>query len=158
MLLKLVKPSDEFFGKKWMPIADRTFAQVKMIQATYSEGDVIGAIERVCFHRFDYAEITSRDVTEFFAFWRAIHLQLEELKKIEENIGEYDYDMDSAGVDKLAKYGMMLSVDGLAGGDMTKWKEIERMPYKDVIVKKMMDADLALFNQRLSKIKMRKKP
>ena len=48
---------------------------------------------------------------------------------------EPDVDMQSAGIKELDQFGNINTIDQLAGGDVTKWKEIESLPYSVVFDK-----------------------
>ncbi|WP_165304989.1 hypothetical protein [Pedobacter sp. SYP-B3415] len=56
----------------------------------------------------------------------------------------------------MDKYGLLNSVDVLAGGDIARWNDIMRMRYEKVFVKLMMNKDLVNYQERYAEI-MRKK-
>lgn len=84
---------------------------------------------------------------------------IESVNKIEsEQLGSLpSEDEKRAGIENFAKYRAFPQFDALAGGDLLKQKEIEKLPYSLCFTKLMLENERAEFNNRLSKIRMKKK-
>lgn len=54
----------------------------------------------------------------------------------------------AAGCEKLDKYGDFATIDALANGDITRYKEVEKMTISTVLVKLKYDSDKAEYQDR----------
>lgn len=61
-------------------------------------------------------------------------------------------DQLNAGIKKLTKYGAMVTVDILAGGDILKYDETLNMSYGDIRMKMLIDKDVNDYKEKLQKI------
>jgi len=50
---------------------------------------------------------------------------------------------------EIEAYGWLATVDSLANGDLLKWAEVLNMPYEKVRTKLMLNADVAIVQERL---------
>jgi hypothetical protein len=61
-------------------------------------------------------------------------------------------DLVVAGIQKMRIYGDLTVIDQLAGGDLLKWSEVEKMPYQHVFTKLCMEKDRAEIQENYNEI------
>ena len=76
-------------------------------------------------------EVKHLDHNKLLSFILWIKDELESINKLESHYlsGEPDIDMLASGIKDLDQFGNINTIDQLAGGDVTKWKEVESLPY-----------------------------
>jgi len=52
-------------------------------------------------------------------------------------------------------FGAMVTVDNLAGGDVTKWEEVKAMPYETIFAKLLLIKTRIEYDKRLAEIRER---
>ena len=57
-----------------------------------------------------------------------------------------------AGIHKMRVYGDLTIIDQLAGGDLLKWSEVEKMPWQHVFTKLCMEKDRAEIQENYTEI------
>lgn len=83
---------------------------------------------------------------------------IDEVKSISELEMTYlqsspDVKMIQAGIDKLNKFGILNTLDHLAGGDVLKYEKIKKLPYNVVFDKQYMEITKNEIEKKLAKIK-----
>lgn len=58
---------------------------------------------------------------------------------------------EEAGIDNLSVFGVLIQIDKLAGGDITKYEIIKQMPYEDCFTKLLMDMRIEEYNAELNR-------
>lgn len=80
-----------------------------------------------------------RDELERFRILLWIEKQYEQINEMEKRTLERppDFKMIAAGIKKLDAFGLDNTIDMLAGGDLTKWSDIEQLPYEKCFNKQL---------------------
>ena len=94
---------------------------------------------------------------QVFRYWN--HVMSENRAIIErEKLLEFEPDADqvAAGIENLAKFGAMATIDTLAGGNVLMWDEIETKPYHLIFAKLYLETEKAKYLEALREIKIRK--
>ena len=89
---------------------------------------------------------------------RFIEVQLDRISKLEAQLYCQVTPIDeAAGIDKLAKFGRMIQIDALAGGDPLKYDAVENLPYEIGFAKLLLDKEREEYqvekNRLVNKIK-----
>ena len=122
-----------------------TFGQVKDAQYTFSK---VFSWQNL----FKFV-IVNRKFFEICKFRRYVEEELHELAQ-KEQVLSYEPDKldENAGIDRLSKFGVMIQIDRLAGGDLLKYNEVRNMPYGIAFTKLYMDKEVDDFNLRKNKL------
>jgi len=88
---------------------------------------------------------------------------LAELTRIQELEATYltpepNADLQNAGVEELQQFGEVNALDSLAGGDITKWEDIKKIPYHDVFDKMRKSLIESKVEKRYKEIMEAKRP
>jgi hypothetical protein len=157
LLVERAKRVNNLCGVNCNPLSIMTYRQVCDIREAYLESPVI-AIKLVlnCYKFVTESKVFNASSKDVMYFWSWLHEQLIGIKTAEDNLSDPDPLMEEAGAGDLAKYGHINVVDGLAGGDMTKWDGIYAMKYEEVYTKLLKDKETEQIRERyaeLNKIK-----
>lgn len=84
-------------------------------------------------------ETLNRDELERFRILIWIEKQYEKINQIEKSYLERppEHKMLAAGIKSLDQLGIINTIDLLAGGDVTKWSEVEQLPYSKCFEKQL---------------------
>lgn len=126
---------------------DRTFGFVKDMQylATSSTGltwsGFFEQMEKLLKIPFD--KLTERSLFELYQTRLHCIEQVEQINKMEaENLGHVPTPEEAAaGLERFADYKAFIQFDALAAGDLTRFKEIEDLPYSLCFTKLKLEAD-----------------
>ena len=133
-----------------------TFGQVKDAQYLFSSGvsfeKMFKFVSQVT--KDPYNKIAKQRFFDLCMCRRFVEEQLQEIHKLELNIyHETDARDESAGIDRLAKFGVLIQIDSLAGGDVLKYDLIKELPYNLCFTKLLMQKEIDLFNLNKSRQK-----
>jgi hypothetical protein len=70
---------------------------------------------------------------------------------------EYTNEQIRAGIKEFSKFGAFNSIDALAGGDITKWEAVVRLPMSDVVLKLKMNQQQHRYEKKYHQIMLNKK-
>lgn len=70
---------------------------------------------------------------------------------------EYTNEQIRAGIKEFSKFGAFNSIDALAGGDITKWEAVVRLPMSDVVLKLKMNQQQYRYEKKYHDIMLKKK-
>ena len=107
-------------------------------------------------------EVKHLDHKKLLSFILWIKDELESINKLEKHYlsGEPDIDMIASGIKDLDQFGNINTIDQLSGGDVTKWKETESLPYHiifDKLYKTKIENDIQRKLGNIMKNKNKKK-
>lgn len=94
-----------------------------------------------------------------FEYYNYIKAEVLRTVKLEETDLSYEPEADelAAGIERYNQFGIVVSIDRIAGGDVTKWEAITEMPYRMIHTKlKLLKIDTE-YQKALTRIKMNKK-
>ena len=158
-LKKFIEKRGKIGKYEFGEIIDLSYSDVDEIKETFVNGNILDLVTRSL--GCDYNYLKDRDYKEFVYYLAYIEAQVLGVLKMEEDLNAPDDDDDGllelCGIEKLAKYGSLTVIDTLAGGNILKWKEVEKLPYKEVYVKLKMDKEKAAIQRAYTKLKTRKK-
>lgn len=105
------------------------------------------------------AEILEMRSTQYFRLWNYVKKRLEFVAQMREQaiVNHDEGNWKAAGVDKLARFGAATMIDALAGGDVLKWKEVERLPFPVALMKQSLDSTTAQVQREYARITRPKK-
>jgi len=87
-----------------------------------------------------------------FVLW--IKDEIEAINELEKNYlsSDPESDMISAGINDLNQFGLLNTIDQLAGGDILKWNEIRKLPYSVVFDKMYKNTIEGNIQKKMNKI------
>jgi len=138
-------PVHPSFGKlKICPAKNLSLAEVITLRNLLNDGSIEAIIEAVSIvTKLPIESVWNFTIVPFYSIINGIVAQLIELGNMEQNeLSSEDDDIvmiEAQASERMAKYGILNTIDSLAGGDILKWKEIERLPYMVVFTKLMME-------------------
>lgn len=137
-MMKFGKPSNQIGGFTSKPFIELPFGLIKKdLPALQKKGDIIAVVNLVM--KFQYANFDAENQTgnEIMSFLLWIKEQQEFINHIEQtNLHrEPKAEMLAAGIHRLDEFGVYATIDNLAGGDLLKHSDIERMPYYKIYEK-----------------------
>jgi len=105
--------------------------------------NIIESIEMVT--GVEKKEIIKFTILEVYGIINKIKEDLETIQNMELNeLSSEEDDIDLITVNangRMAKFGVLNTIDAIAKGDLTKWNEVEKLPYLTVFTKLMMDKE-----------------
>ena len=150
-ILKWLKPAYTFGDKVCADIYQQPYSNIVNLKMWFQElndpdtyVDAFVSIMETMFS-VEKSDVMNADIIDLFAAFNRVSFLLNELIEREDNTLPVapDPKMVEAGLDRLEKFGELNRIDSLAGGDLTKWKDVEQMPYQEVYAKMYMDAEHA---------------
>lgn len=138
-------PIHESFGKIKIPnVKSLKYGNVVLLKRLLTEGTTDAIIEAVSIvTKLPKESVYYFTIIPFYSIYNSILSQLIEINNMENNeLSSEDEDIvmiEAQANERMSKFGILNTIDNLAGGDLTKWKEIEEMPYMVVFTKLMME-------------------
>jgi len=152
------KPVDLF---KIGDILDATFGFVKGAQEAINYGTMTWEkyISLLTDHRgLKESHIYAKSVYRLMGSQLWLKEAIETVNELEsDNLGGTPKpDEIAAGVDRFNKFKTFPQFDSLAGGDVLKYEQIEKLPYSICFTKLMLEAERAEYNEALTRIRSEK--
>lgn len=138
-------PISETFGKLKIPsVRSLKWGKVVTLKHLLSEGTTEAIIEAVSIiTKLPKESVYHFTIIPFYSIYNGMLAQLIEINNMEVNeLYSEDEDVvmiEAQANERMAKYGVINTIDSLAGGDITKWAEIEELPYMVVFTKLRME-------------------
>lgn len=133
------------------------FGEVAQIRNSFSIGNIEGIIECVMIlTKLNRIEILNFTIVTFYGIISSIKKDLERISNMEFN--ELSSDDDDINLEivraseRLARYGIINAFENLSGGDITKWKEIEQIPFMQVFTKLSLDNTKSTIQKEVSEL------
>lgn len=158
-------PVHPAFGRVTVtPVKELSFGKVITIRNLMNESNIESILQSVSIvTKLPIESVRSFTIIPFYSIINGIIAQLTELSNMEINelaIDDEDIEMiEAQATERMSKFGILNTIDSLAGGDITKWKDIEELPYMVVFTKLMMEKtkgeikrDVRVIQQRKNKI------
>lgn len=133
------------FGKiEIKPVKSLKWGQVITLRALTSEGTIDAVIQAVSIVTgLPIESIWDFTIIPFYSIINGIVSQLIELGNMEQNELSFEDDdivlIEAQATERMSRFGILNTIDSLAGGDLLKWKEIQELPYMTVFTKLMME-------------------
>lgn len=127
----------------------KSFGEVKDIQTAATNINIFDSI--YCYFESFFVNL---DLFQYAAFFNYICEQIKQVAIIENKALHVEIDEASreAGVEVFEKFGALLQIDKLAGGDVTKYDIIRALPYEYCLTKLALNATEYNFNKLRSEI------
>lgn len=143
------------------PVKSLSFGNVTNIRQLFKEGTVEAICKSVCLVTgLLYLETFHLPIIDFYGIVSSIKADLEELANMEINALSVEEDdivlIEVQASERMAKFETLNLINSLAGDDVTKWKEIQELPYLTVFTKLVMDKEKAAINKDVKAIQERK--
>ncbi|MEW5675554.1 hypothetical protein ABGT15_04515 [Flavobacterium enshiense] len=173
-LLKPLKSIDNPRFKRWKIWSNKepkqliikaprelTFADVTNIRNYFNEATIHGVIESVkLVSGLSEREILELRITQFYGIINFMKEDLIQLANMEINeLSDDSFDMNLESVNakgRMARFGVLNTIDSLAKEDILRWEEIEKLPYMTVFTKLLMDKEKNDIQRELAEIQKRK--
>ena len=133
------------------PMTGRTFYEVKELQRLLSHPE---GFEKAVLFALEIAKQTDPELFEFFAYFNYCREQIDGITAIENATLSHTptADEERAGIERFGKFGYLLSINSLAGGDVLKWAQVRELPYEVALSKLMIDKDQSDFDKALFEV------
>lgn len=145
--LKVLKPLSNYTCKRWFKkrthgvkesITELTFGEVNSVKRYVIKGtmeDLIEAFKIV--YKCKARDIIQMEVTQFYRCMIFITTEVDKVIKMEQqhwNTEPTDHDakLQQAGGKELEQFGDLPIIDSLAGGDILRYNDIEKLNYLEV--------------------------
>lgn len=131
------------------------YITVKKIISSQTEGWEFEAIN-ICFN-LTYPQIKNLSVYTFFSTIDYVSKNLLEILEKEKALQrEPNFELLESGVEKLNKYGEVLTIDSLARSYGVSWEEIGKWKYSKIFTILMLEKERAEIQEQYMKIQERK--
>jgi len=152
---------EDFPPIKIKPIKSLSFGVVTSIRQCFKEGSVEAICKAVALVTgINEAETLSFPIIDFYGIVSSIQHDLEQLTNMEVNALHVDEEdpvlIEVQASERMAKFETLNLINSLAGDDVTKWKEIQELPYLTVFTKLVMDKEKAAINKDVNAVQERK--
>ena len=142
-------------------VMECTFGQVEELRQLMYEGSIDSVIEGVSIvTNTSKKMIYHFTIIDFYSIIKSITNDLITLSNMEYNELHQENDdphieMVRAG-ERMEKFGTLNTINSLAGDDITKWEQVENMPYMVVFTKLRMDKEKAAIQKDLVDLQKKK--
>lgn len=143
------------------PAKTLSFGGVTRLRKLFNKGEIGDIIEAVgIVSELDHKVVNSLTVIEFYGILNGITAQLIQLSDMEVNeLSDDDIDpivLEVNAAERMSRFQTLNRINSLANDDVTKWEEIEKLPYLTVFTKLMMDKERAAIRRDMDNIQKRK--
>lgn len=136
-----------------------TFGQVKDLQTTFASGvDYKEMINFVCnLKKLKLKEVVLKPFFEICKFRSYVISEIEKIQRIEESLNYKVSAQDkTAGIEKLAKFGVGIQIDKLAMGKIWMYETVRKQDYEKAFFKLLMDKEINEYNAIRNKLNQKK--
>ena len=156
---KALVRSNKFLGRTALKLIKQKYIFIIDLKALISQGDVLEAVILLLgkVKPLTLEELLKAPHTDFVYFSKWLEDELKMLVALEKDLTtEVDEDLNEAGVSDLNIFQEINVIDGLAGGDLLKWAEIEQLEYEKVYTKLLKNKTENNIAEHLRTIRQRK--
>lgn len=142
-------------------LRELSFADVTNIRNYFNEASIEGVIDSLkLVSGLTEKQILSLTITQFYGIINYIKEDLIAISYMEINEltdDSFDINLESINATgRMAKFGVLNTIDSLAKEDVLKWSEIEKLPYMTVFTKLLMDKEKNNIQRELNEIQKKK--
>jgi hypothetical protein len=149
-ILKYLKPRET--KKK---LFDMTLDEVTTIKTSSSDGEIVHCISLM--NESTDEEVLDLPIIDFFAYFNFMQQELKNLNEIEKNNLTPTYTNPKwdvvGGNERMQKFGILNTLDMLAGGNILNYKEILKMKYSEIFAILLMRKEKNEIEYEISKLK-----
>lgn len=142
-------------------VMECTFGQVEELRQLMNDGNVDSIIEAISIvTNTEKKAIYHFTITDFYSIIKSITNDLLMMGNMEYN--ELHQENDDPHIElvrageRMEKFGTLNTINSLAGDDITKWEQVENMPYMVVFTKLRMDKEKAAIQKELNDLQKKK--
>lgn len=165
-ILKLKAIKDAIKGRNYIgdykskKFIDFSYAKVQELKEYYKDGNLIYLVSATC--NIGHAKLLKRPYEDFLYYLKFIEEQFEIIFKLESKLNERSEDeeleqmnLEDCGDDytQLGKLGIVNIIDSLANGDILKWDEIQKRPWKEIFTILLRQKLTARIQRKIAKMK-----
>lgn len=142
-------------------VRELSFADVTNIRNYFNQAEIKGIIESIkLVTDLSEKQILDFTITQVYGIINYIKEDLIQLSNMEINEltdDNFDIHLESINANgRMAKFGILNTIDSLAKDDVLKWSEIEKLPYMVVFTKLLMDKEKNNIQRELNEIQKKK--
>lgn len=154
-LLRMLKESDKLENQKAIKMMMQPFSVIVTLKKLYmnqTPESIVNMVELV--YGLSNKKQMSILILEYFPALNFIMNGLQYISHLEtvRLTAQEKEELVIAGIHKMRVYGDLNTIDQLAGGDLLKWSEVEKMPWQHVFTKLCMEKDRAEIQENYSEI------
>lgn len=143
------------------PLMELSFGDVISIRTNLQEATIDNVVECICIvTKLKNYQVKRFTITQFYGIINGITEQLEQIISMEYNeLSDDEDDVDLIATnanERMARFGTINTIDSLAGGDLIKWAEVEKLPYLSVFTKLKMDKERNKIHKEISELQRKR--
>ncbi|MEJ4088228.1 hypothetical protein [Galbibacter orientalis] len=160
-ILEALKPLKTLNNNPLKELINLSFGEVISAKLSLTQPTKEGLIELIkIVSELTEDEIENLSIYTFYGVLNSLKEQIIAINEMEENnlVSKHtsvEWEMVD-GSRRLSKYGVLNTIDKLAGGDILKYKDIEELPYQLVLSKLMLDTTKGDIEKDMSDLKLKK--
>lgn len=164
-ILELLNPIESVeFEEKYIQLKqlkELSFGNVNLVRENLLNPTIDSVMECVeLVSGLDRLEIFELPIIDFYSILSGIKEEVIEISNMEQNElisddSNWEYEQVNSN-QRLAKFGILNTINSLANDDVTKWEVIENLNYMVVFTKLKMDKERAQINKEVNEL-LRKK-
>lgn len=122
-----------------------SFGEVSHLRNLFQMGTIEAVIESISLTtKLKVNDVYELTIIDFYGAIASIKEELISISIMEENelVDDDDFDIHLEAVranERMSRFGILNTINSLAGDDITKWDIIEKLPYMTVFTKLVMD-------------------
>lgn len=154
-LLRMLKENDTLQGKTVVKMQQQPYSAIVTLKKLYinqTPENITKMIELI--FGLNHLQQMPIRITSYFPALNFILNGLQYIAHLENMrlASEEKEELVIAGIHKMRVYGDLTIIDQLAGGDLLKWSEVEKMPWQHVFTKLCMEKDRAEIQENYTEL------
>jgi len=142
-------------------IREFSFGDVTNIRTMFTDGQLESVVECLSLVTgLTIKEVLEIQIIDFYGLLARIRTDLEQISMMEVNeltSDEFDIILESVNANqRMSRFGVLNAINSLANDDITKWKEIQDLPYMTVFTKLKMDNEKLKIQKEVSELQKKK--
>lgn len=160
-ILKQVRPAETLLDITMPKLVEQPYKYILSIESLFKQIEsrpyALIEIVAICL-QVETEKLEPIGVFEFYPVFNSIQQQYIDLVTREKKFLSHDPEPEEleAGLENLGKFGRLMTVDALSGGDILRHNQIIELPYSRIFTKLYMDSEKAKIQKELYRIKSRK--
>lgn len=142
-------------------VLELSFGQVTEIRNNFNNASINSIVESISMVTdLENKQVMHFKITQLYGIINGIKEQLEQITNMEINeLSDEEDDIDLITVnatERMAKFGILNTIDSLSNGDVLRWTDIEKLPYLTVFTKLKMDKEKLKIQNEISELQKKK--
>ena len=174
MILEFIKPINEVENPNYYSwdnskskkikvksVLELSFGQVTEIRNNFNNASIESIVESISMVTdLENKQVMYFKITQLYGIINGIKEQLEQITNMEINeLSDEEDDIDLITVnatERMAKFGILNTIDSLSNGDVLRWTEIEKLHYLTVYTKLKMDKENNKIQKEITELQKKK--